>query len=81
MRGTPILHDGTQNDLNGVLVFADQFSHCKALDIKMSWVFLFEYVQFNNWHCLVDTMESKFTQLKEKIILLRNELSYHPLYI
>ena len=42
-----ILHDNTQN-FNGVLVFANQFFYYKVLDIKLSCVFLFEYVQFSN---------------------------------
>ena len=44
---TPILRDDAQN-FNGVLVFADQFFRCKVLDLKLSWMLLFEFVQFNN---------------------------------
>ena len=47
--GTPILNDDTQN-VKGVLAFADQFFRCKVVDIKLNWVFLFGYVQFDNCH-------------------------------
>ena len=38
--GNPILHDDTQN-LKVVLIIADQFFHCKVVDIKLCWVFHF----------------------------------------
>ena len=62
MWGTPILHDDTQN-FNGVLVFADQYFLNRVLDINMSWMFHFEYLQFNNWqrHFVIDI---KFAKLK-----------------
>ena len=44
--GTLILHDDIQN-VKGELVFADQFFRCKVVDIKLSWVFRFGYVQFD----------------------------------
>ena len=43
MWDNPILHDDTKN-FNGVLVSQIIFSVAKY----SSWVFLFEYVQFNN---------------------------------
>ena len=41
------LHDNTLN-FNGVVAFANQFFHYKELDIKLSWVFLLQYVQSSN---------------------------------
>ena len=47
MWDNPILHENNQK-INGVPGFADNFFRCKVLDIKLSWVFLFGYVEFNN---------------------------------
>ena len=45
-----VLHDIVQV-FNGVLIFTDQIFGCKVFDIKLSRVFCFGYVQFNDWHC------------------------------
>ena len=72
--GTPILHDDTQK-FNGVPVFTDHFFfRCKVLDIKLSWVFRFGYVQFDNWHCGVYHWKWLYW-INWKLLLLRNELS------
>ena len=34
-----------------MLFFANQFFRDNILDVKLSWMFVFEYVQFNNWDC------------------------------
>ena len=73
MWGTPILHDNTQN-FNGVLVFADQFFRCKVLYIKLTWVFLFEYVHFIT-DTFINITESKFTKLKDNNFIAEQTFS------